>query len=278
MVCGTTGTISPREISVNTTLTLSGLDCTYDQPSNRRRNPTPQYIEGLENRLQRAEALLRSVLPGVDLNDPNLGGVLPPLVQLPPGAHRNSTSAPTSPPTSSQSNQGVEKDSLLESMIEGTGDLAIDRDGHYDYTGGSSGRSFVKRITHQFGDIMPIMDESAPVKRSMTSAVHSPRASSDSPIDHGLPYTVDLPHNKNCGKLLCERALDDALCLMRFMHRPTFFVMFDRVYDIPTEQWGNEEHKYLPLVYAVMALGSLFAKDENSRLEMEGYEIAIDSG
>src|SRR3978361_2573882 len=51
---------------------LQHPDCTYDQPSNRRRNPAPQYIEALETRVQRAETLLRAVFPGVDLNDPNI--------------------------------------------------------------------------------------------------------------------------------------------------------------------------------------------------------------
>ncbi len=47
-------------------------ECTYDKPSNRRRNPAPQYIEALEHRLQRAEMLLRKVMPDVDLSDPSL--------------------------------------------------------------------------------------------------------------------------------------------------------------------------------------------------------------
>jgi hypothetical protein len=34
---------------------------TYDQPSNRRRNATPQYIEALESQLKRAKALLHVV-------------------------------------------------------------------------------------------------------------------------------------------------------------------------------------------------------------------------
>jgi hypothetical protein len=50
--------------------TVYSYECTYDQPSNRRRNPAPQYIEALEKRLQKAEAILRSVLPGLDLDDP----------------------------------------------------------------------------------------------------------------------------------------------------------------------------------------------------------------
>jgi hypothetical protein len=47
-------------------------ECTYDKPSNRRRNPAPQYIEALENRLHLAETLLRKFIPDVDLADPGL--------------------------------------------------------------------------------------------------------------------------------------------------------------------------------------------------------------
>ncbi|RMZ84408.1 hypothetical protein DV738_g652, partial [Chaetothyriales sp. CBS 135597] len=52
--------------------TVYSYDCTYDQPSNRRRNPAPQYIEALEQRLHKAEALLRRLAPDLDIDDPNL--------------------------------------------------------------------------------------------------------------------------------------------------------------------------------------------------------------
>lgn len=54
--------------------------------------------------------------------------------------------------------------------------------------------------------------------------------------------------------------------------------MFDQIYDAPPEAWGNEEHRYLPLLYALMSIGSMFAKDENSRLSTEGYGSLTEQG
>jgi hypothetical protein len=105
----------------------------------------------------------------------------------------------------------------------------------------------------------------------------SPRSTGDSPLTTSLPPLDDLP-SKDCGRELCEVALDDACALMRFVHQPTFYAMFDRVYDTEPELFEIEENKYLPLVYSIMAVGCLFSKNENSKLQTEGYENAIDQG
>ncbi|KAK9459915.1 fungal-specific transcription factor domain-containing protein [Lipomyces oligophaga] len=47
--------------------TVYSYDCTYDQPSNRRRNPAPFYISQLESRLQQSNTVLQALLPGVDI-------------------------------------------------------------------------------------------------------------------------------------------------------------------------------------------------------------------
>lgn len=52
--------------------TVYSYDCTYDQPSNRRRNPPPQYIEALEQKLTRVQAVLHRLAPTLDTSDENL--------------------------------------------------------------------------------------------------------------------------------------------------------------------------------------------------------------
>ena len=268
--------------------TDSKSDCTYDQPSNRRRNPAPQYIEALETRLHRAEALLKSVCPDIDLNDPKLGNTIPqrthlpasPAVKLEKDGDAHSIAAPVSAPTTAPaSGWDSEKDSLLESMVQNTGSLDLDDRGNWDFHGHSSGLVFLRRMRQQFGDLMGDSEipSSTFLKIRPTSKVFDSPMSSDSPTDPSIPITSDLP-SKECGRSLCENALDDACALMRFAHKPSFYEMFDRIYDTPPEQYGNEENRYLPLVYAVMAVGSLFAKTENSKLDRDGYEEAIDQG
>jgi len=252
--------------------TVYSYDCTYDQPSNRRRNPAPQYIEALENRLARAEALLKTVMPQVDLNDPALGnGSLPPLVQFPNQMPR-------------KGGQGAmtqdDKDAMMESMIEDTGALDLDEQGRPDYYGSSSGRVFYERISRQIGTYSMAWGDANMTENFLKDkkrTFDSPR-SAESPMDHDtLSHIQDLP-SRECARALCEVALDDAMCLLRFMHQPTFYAMFDRIYDTDHQQWTSEEHKYLPVIYAAMALGTLFAKTEDSKLESEGYQASIENG
>ena len=260
-------------------------DCTYDQPSNRRRNPAPQYTEALENRLQRAEALLKTVLPDVDLNDPHFDAGVPQRMHAPGSSSEQQPGSAQSRSGASlgRSTQGVdmEKDSMLESMVQKTGALDLDDQGHWDFHGHSSGLVFLRRMREQFGDLMggtegtglPFQKNTRP----MPPGLDSPKSSTGSPNDSNLPNTHDLPP-KECGRELCENALDDACALMRFVHQPTFYQLFDRIYDTLPEPFGNEENKFLPLLYLVMALGCLFAKGERSKLEIKGYEGAIDQG
>ncbi|MCJ1389554.1 hypothetical protein MMC18_002411 [Xylographa bjoerkii] len=265
--------------------TVYSYECTYDQPSNRRRNPAPQYIEAVENRLHRAETLLKTVLPDVDLDDPKLGNAVLPNLHLAAGS-RPRTQGGTSvrsagtASTAVGANAEVEKDSLLESMVQRTGSLDLDDRGHWDFHGHSSGLIFLRRMRQQFGDLMGEAEGHGSTflqTRPEARVFDSPKSATDSPMSSNIPNTHDLP-SKACGRELCGTALDDACALMRFVHQPTFYTMFDRVYDVPPEQYGNEEHRYLPLVYSVMAVGSLFAKSENSKLEVEGYESATDRG
>ena len=269
----------------------TNVDCTYDQPSNRRRNPAPQYIEALENRLQRAEALLKTVLPDLDLDDPNYEAAISqrihPVVKQEIKPADNSQAmpgiTPGIPQADSPSDTDAEKDSLLESMVENTGLLDIDDQGYWDFHGHSSGLVFLQRMREQFGGLMgktegasmPFMKSRSPM--SLSQPFESPKSLVDSPMDPNLPNMQELPA-RDCARKLCEYALDDACALMRFVHQPTFYAMFDRVYDVAPENYGNDENRFLPLLYSALALGCLFAKSETSILQIEGYESAMDQG
>ena len=102
-------------------------DCTYDQPSNRRRNPAPQYIEALEGRLQRAETLLKTVLPEVDLNDPADVDVT--IAQR----QANAKDFAADGQGSIKNEHDAEQDAQLRSMITSTGQLDLDEHGRWDF-------------------------------------------------------------------------------------------------------------------------------------------------
>lgn len=238
-------------------------ECTYDQPSNRRRNATPQQVENLEKQLKRTQAILKLLMPNVDLNDPNLEaklqqGLLPP-------SHSSSNGTP------------IGGDAHLESMVKATGQLELDEQGNFEFHGHSSGLSFVRRMREQLGDVMGPEVQATPFikSRPISQVFDSPRSNTDSPWEHS-PGS-DLP-SREIAFDLCDNAVNDASSLLRFIHWPTFKKQVDSIYDKPQENWGNDENIFLPLLYAAMALGTLFAKVEDSDLDRKGYESAIEKG
>lgn len=167
------------------------IECTYDQPSNRRRNPAPQYIEALESRLQKAEAVLRSVLPTLDLDDPKFDAQS--IQQLVESARSNTrpdakTAASAAPETTKP-----DDDAQLQSMVDRTGALDIDDTGNWDFHGHSSGYVFMRRFRAQFGDQLLPDFKSAKQKRTISQVLESPRSAQSSPYDFNLPAAVDLP-------------------------------------------------------------------------------------
>ncbi|KAK0124497.1 hypothetical protein ONS95_009447 [Cadophora gregata] len=257
--------------------TVYSYDCTYDQPSNRRRNPAPQYIEALENRLQRAETLLRSALPNVDLNDPNIDAV----IQRRRQAARGNQHLGQSGDASDES----EHDAQLRSMIESTGQLDLDESGHWDFHGGSSGTVFVRRMREQFGGLLGNSEQSGPLFPRMPQPsgipnFESPRSMTDSPMESGLANTIDLP-SRQTARALCDDSLNCACALLRFVHQPSFYEMFDRMYDVSPENFEDAENRFLPLLYTVLAVGCMFHTEpgqSSNEGDQHTYMSGIDEG
>lgn len=253
---------------------------TYDQPSNRRRNATPQYIEALESQLKRAKALLHVVFPTVDLNDPNIdahlqSGLLP---QLPvaPGRQQSVPTDPLLVHSHVKQPAADVDDSHLEAMVKATGHLDIDEEGHWDYHGHSSGVSFMSGLK-QFGEMFQIPPDSSPhlKHRLMSQGPPSP-TSTKSTVESSaaLAGIADLP-DRDEARLLCDSALVDASAMLRVVHLPTFYKQFDRMYELSPEQYGSAETSFLPLLYAVLALGKLFSRNDEE-LDKVTYGTLVD--
>ena len=254
------------------------VDCTYDQPSNRRRNPAPQqHIEELEGRLHRAEAIIRSALPHVDLDDPTLDVARlrsRPETRLRPADNRGGEDR------SAGSGDDPDTDALMESMVETTGQLDIDDRGYLDYHGHSSGLSFMRRMRKQYGDLFGEESRSGPfvMPDGMPKIHTSPKSPTGPFSDDAAPHTLELLPSKAVARTLVSNALDDGCTLIRFVHQPTFYAMMDRLYSRHPDAYGDEENRFLPLLYVVLSFGCLFAKDEHSDLEKAGYVCAITQG
>ncbi|KAI9877238.1 MAG: hypothetical protein M1830_004447 [Pleopsidium flavum] len=86
--------------------------------------------------------------------------------------------------------------------------------------------------------------------------------------------TSALPSRKVALELV-NSALDDACALDWFVHRPTFDYHFVRIFELDHSDYGAEEFAYLPLLYAVLALGCLFWE---RKLQDSGFEHAARKG
>ncbi|TKX23554.1 fungal specific transcription factor domain-containing protein 32 [Elsinoe australis] len=254
-------------------------DCTYDQPSNRRRNPVPAYVEALEQRVHRAEGLIQMIAPNLDLNDPALEiavrhGYIPGLKG--PPQQEKAKMPPAQPPRSQTLPEPLEakQENDLESMIRAVGLLDMDENGYWDYHGHSSGLSFVRRMREQLGDLMGPDTGTTPFikSRPVSNVLDSPKSTSvESPMD-SLSPTSDLPP-ENVARELAASALTMHSVVLRIVHVPSFWTSFKRIYTLPLEQFSNEDHKFLPLLYSALAVGIVYGGEE-----FPTYDMAIDKG
>jgi hypothetical protein len=217
----------------------------------------------------------------VDLNDPNIDAHLqnglvpqPVHVQRPqpiPVDPRMTHSHPVQPTEDAN-------DSRLEAMVKATGHLDLDEEGNWDYHGHSSGVSFMSGLK-QFGEMFQIPADSSPSlkHRSMSQAPSSPNSTlSFADSANALPTAADLPSQSEAQDL-CDAAIVEASAMLRVVHLPTFYKQFDRMFELTPNEYGDAEHTFLPLLFAVLALGKLFSKHDND-LDKPTYESLIDDG
>ena len=231
----------------------------------------------MENRLQKAETLLRTLLPNVDLNDPNSLAT----AQKVQDSNEKARSLPGDPRTKLEAS---EQDAQLHSMIESTGELGLDDQGYWDFHGGSSGRVFVHRMRDQFGGLLGGPDGKVlprlPPAPLIPYHVDSPKSSTESSLETGLPNTLDLPSRDTAGSL-CDAALSISCAILRFVHKPTFDEMLERIYQTPVESFGDAENRFLPLLYMALAIGCLFHLDPSEHPDSvpdHAYKVKIDQG
>ena len=110
----------------------------------------------MEERLERAEALLRITAPHLNLNDSGLRTTSPEQTSAKSSRGSLPEAAKTAPGPAPHENGTVEDadESLIETMTENFGSLDIDDQGFWDYRGFSSGTLFMQRLQHQLGDLV----------------------------------------------------------------------------------------------------------------------------
>lgn len=272
---GASPTLLPSSSHSRADLCPSTPECTYDKPSNRRRNTAPQYIEALENRLQRAENLLRKFMPDVDLADPNLD----PAIQQ-EFHNRQRARAHNAKMRAGQADEPSTNDAKLITMIDSIGQLDLDDKGGWDFHGTSSGAVFLRRMKDHFCGMLGPMSKAPflprPDRPLGLVALDSPSPGGSSPFS-ALSSYPELP-SKDVARKLCYYSLSCATCLVRIIHVPSFSERFDQIYDRPLDSLNQEELHFLGLVYAVLALGCMYNSLDDAKPESGAYKAAIEQG
>lgn len=178
-------------------------------------------------------------------------------------------------------------DEHIETMINKTGQLDLDERGQWEYYGHSSGLSWLRRIRDQFGELSGAPFDptrSTPAQRGrhvgqdFETPLTPPGEAERLPFDNiADKRNTPLP-TKEVAQQLCESALDDGSAILNLCYRPGFWKSMDRIYDRSPDQYEVEDRRFLPLLYAALALGTLFDMTEAGELEDGDYTSATHVG
>lgn len=233
---------------------LITAECTYDQPSNRKRIPD---IRRVENKLKCAEMVLQSIMPGVDIFNPSFD--IQRFLDKAKAARLEETANPNSPYTALKIAQKG-----INSML-----AMKDRNNEIDEETGLP-KGSVRKMRPQ--------GRNSGLSDSMDGSIYSPQSNMASPQDGGREIKIILPP-KHVASELIEAVWDNACVLFRFYHRPSFIRDLDLLYETDPDDYTNKQYKILPLVYSVMAVGVLFSMDKCEKLGFkdasEGYKYFV---
>jgi len=249
-------------------------ECTFQRALRHR---GPLYVEELESRVRLLESSLTTLCPDVDLNAFNLKSTLLPRRQAGIGEEP----PPTTPNhdlfgTANGRTRSFEAtdETLLDTIIEVTGRLELDKQGNYEYYEPFAGFTFLRRAQEQCKRLLnvPLQKNfclSSPPLRETPKATGSgqrqrPAATLES---------VEILPARHVAERLVSSALKDACCLIRFVHGPTFDQSLGRIYEINPENYKEQDLKFLPLLYIILAVGVLASSDGAGnlmRIRLEG--------
>ena len=256
----------------------SKTECTYDQPDKRTTRLSRMEVDELRMKLQRARSILNALLPDLDVDDPNLDAEILSKVRMPANVQSPATTGVKSPDPALQGSQhtAAEQDVQLETVLDATGRLDLDELGNWRYQGHGSSSAFMRRLGERFGDVSdPGLGKNTVLRlRSMPDIFESPADAENRPYSGPMPDFIPLPPRQVALDLISS-ALNEACSILNFIHQPTFYSLLDRMYLLSPEQYGYDENKFLPLLYASLAVGYLFSNSEQVNF---GYAHAVSEG
>ncbi|KAL7808394.1 fungal-specific transcription factor domain-containing protein [Trichoderma gracile] len=159
-------------------------------------------------------------------------------------------SSPSNPATRKTDSEEIGKCATAHHFIE---------QGEIEFHGTSAERTFMEELMGKLGD-SSVTHTRLPI-HSVPGLFNSDARHSDD---------VPLP-TRDQARRLVEAALD-AQVLLHIIHRPSFDFSFHMIYSLDTSEYSLKERRFLPLLYAVLAFGSLFIDPYGHRL---GYDELI---
>lgn len=218
-------------------------DCTYSEPARKKRKTAmSDRIDFLESRLKAMEAKQAS-----GSSDHNTADLPRPsdLSAVPP---RQSTDG------ASGARMSITHANIYHTVHKGA----------VEFQGISSDRTFIQSIYQQLG---LWADDISQTRLPVVPVTGLFDTSSRPPVDVKLPP-------RDTAKRLTEAALEGQT-LYSVIHRPSFEAMFNLVYSLDEADYSVHEHRFLPLLYAVLAYGcrcvSSGTETENDSDSPAGY-------
>ena len=227
-------------------LTIS--ECIYPDPGckPKRRIKTAEHIKALESRLKDIESKVEG--SGHPKRADSSHGVN--------SETRQSFSPVQSTPDESTYDDGDKFRRLNNFVLTRH---AIE-EGEAGYQGYSADRAFIQRLREK-------------LKNWQGAEVHRRFRAPESELpklfepDYGLAATTCLP-SKERSRALIDAALDSQ-SLFPILHRPSFDYTWNLVYTIEPAQYTVAEIRFLPLLYAVLALGCIFSHAQGQKSSRE---------
>jgi hypothetical protein len=249
------------------------LACSYDQPSQRRRNPQPQYMEALERQVSTLASILKVNCPHVDISDilsaPDVNTHREAVRRLQLRESNEERDDITGDADTKQvpNSVGQRDENMLETMVQDRVHMKINHKGSIDYRGSSSSFNFVRSM---YGNLSKLLGSG-----SMEMAGSTAQLSLDDLPFPDLQLDDPFLPPRPIARKLYDYLFDHSMVFVHFLHRPTFIKRSEMVYNYYFEQNGpgknDDKHqtikhsdfsRFLPLLYASFAVGCVYAADD----------------
>ncbi len=253
------------------------LECIYTQ-STQRKARGAQYVDDLEKSVYRLKSILSKVFPDRDIDDP----LFETNVKEQVDAVRDTlyVESKNTPLYQFQTDgyyriSNYEYVDLLDTMIEASGHLNIDGRGHCNFEGHFGGLSFLRRIGERCNQLL----DTGSLKRNISGPLPLPQAGRSARSLLNLartePITTCILPSEAAAIRITRITLEDACCLMNFIHQPSFDHLMHRVYHLGAEKYTSEDETFLPLLYMTLAMGEIFSPLSKSHEIQQGNSEKI---